>query len=140
LTLVEFDAAGSYSMGEEGLGIALPDGAGSFGTLLRKAQMSSQEAGRLGQAGAFASQTLAAGTKTDQRPLGWLSKRRSLRTRWCKKSQNWLSLVYFASASILMNQAIFGYLEESNFLKPIACRIHSDNKKAAPKPPLSITL
>ena len=40
--------------------------------------------------------------------LGWLSKRRSLRTRWCKKSQNWLSLVHFACASILMDQAIFG--------------------------------
>jgi hypothetical protein len=63
-------AAGSYSMGEEGLGIALPDGAGSFGTLLRKAQMSSQGADRLGQTGAFASQTLAAGPKTD-RGDGW---------------------------------------------------------------------
>jgi len=43
-----------------------------------------------------------------ERTLGWLAKRRSLRTRWCKKSQNWLSFVYFACSSILVDQAIFG--------------------------------
>ena len=43
-----------------------------------------------------------------ERTLGWLAKRRSIRTRWCKKSQNWLSFVYFACASILADMAIFG--------------------------------
>lgn len=43
-----------------------------------------------------------------ERTLGWLAKRRSIRTRWCKKSQNWLSFVYFACASILADLAIFG--------------------------------
>ena len=43
-----------------------------------------------------------------ERTLGWLAKRRSIRTRWCKKSQNWLSFVHFACASILADMAIFG--------------------------------
>ena len=43
-----------------------------------------------------------------ERTLGWLAKRRSLRTRWCKKSENWLALVQFACAHILMNFAIYG--------------------------------
>lgn len=43
-----------------------------------------------------------------ERTLGWLAKRRSLRTRWCKKSQNWLAFVYFGCASILADLAIFG--------------------------------
>jgi len=43
-----------------------------------------------------------------ERTFGWLAKRRSLRTRWAKKPQNWLALVQFACAHILMNMAIFG--------------------------------
>lgn len=43
-----------------------------------------------------------------ERTLGWLTKRRSLRTRWCKKDQNWLALVMFSCASILHDLAIFG--------------------------------
>jgi putative transposase len=43
-----------------------------------------------------------------ERTLGWLAKRRSIRTRWCKKSENWLSFVFFACASILADMAIFG--------------------------------
>lgn len=43
-----------------------------------------------------------------ERTLGWLAKRRSLRTRWCKKPENWLALVQFACAHILMNLAIYG--------------------------------
>lgn len=43
-----------------------------------------------------------------ERTLGWLSKRRSIRTRWCKKPQNWLAFVQFACAHILCNLAIFG--------------------------------
>ena len=43
-----------------------------------------------------------------ERTLSWLAKRRSIRTRWCKKSQNWLSFVQFACASILADMAIFG--------------------------------
>ena len=43
-----------------------------------------------------------------ERTLGWLVKRRSLRTRWCKKPENWLALVQFACAHILHDMAIFG--------------------------------
>lgn len=43
-----------------------------------------------------------------ERTFGWLAKRRSLRTRWAKKPQNWLALVQFAAAHILMNMAIYG--------------------------------
>ena len=43
-----------------------------------------------------------------ERTLGWLVKRRSVRTRWCKKSSNWLAFVQFACASILCDMAVFG--------------------------------
>jgi len=43
-----------------------------------------------------------------ERTLGWLVKRRSLRIRWCKKSDNWLALIQFACADILCNMTIFG--------------------------------
>jgi putative transposase len=43
-----------------------------------------------------------------ERTLGWLTKRRSLRTRWCKKPENWLAFVQFACADILCSMAIFG--------------------------------
>ena len=43
-----------------------------------------------------------------ERTLGWLAKRRSLRTRCCKKMPNWLALVQFACAHILMDFAIYG--------------------------------
>lgn len=43
-----------------------------------------------------------------ERTLGWLTKRRSLRTRWCKKAANWLALIQFACAHILMDLAIYG--------------------------------
>jgi putative transposase len=43
-----------------------------------------------------------------ERTLGWLAKRRSIRTRWSKKPTNWLALVQFACAHILMNLAIYG--------------------------------
>jgi putative transposase len=43
-----------------------------------------------------------------ERTIGWLGKRRSIRTRWCKKSQNWLAFVQLAAAHILLNLAIFG--------------------------------
>ena len=43
-----------------------------------------------------------------ERTLGWLCKRRSIRTRWCKKPQNWLAFVHFACAHILCDLAIFG--------------------------------
>jgi putative transposase len=43
-----------------------------------------------------------------ERTLGWLNKRRSLRVRWCKKTENWLALVQFASAHVLFNLAIYG--------------------------------
>ncbi len=41
-----------------------------------------------------------------ERTLGWLVKRRSLRTRWCKKSSNWLAFVQLACASILCDMAV----------------------------------
>jgi len=43
-----------------------------------------------------------------ERTLGWLTKRRSIRTRWCKKSENWLAFVQFACVHILYDLAIFG--------------------------------
>jgi putative transposase len=43
-----------------------------------------------------------------ERTLGWLAKRRSIRTRWCKKPENWLAFVQFACASVLHDLAIFG--------------------------------
>jgi putative transposase len=43
-----------------------------------------------------------------ERTLGWLTKRRSLRVRWGKKANNWLALVQFACAHILMEMAIYG--------------------------------
>ena len=43
-----------------------------------------------------------------ERTISWLSKRRSLRTRWSKKAGNWLALVQLACAHILLNLAVFG--------------------------------
>ena len=41
-----------------------------------------------------------------ERTLSWLTKRRSIRTRWSKKTDNWLALVQFACAHILLNMAV----------------------------------
>lgn len=43
-----------------------------------------------------------------ERTLGWLAKRRSLRTRWCKKRCNWLAFAQLACAHILLTMAIAG--------------------------------
>lgn len=43
-----------------------------------------------------------------ERTLGWLGKRRSIRTRWCKKSENWLALIQLACAHILFKLAFLG--------------------------------
>jgi putative transposase len=43
-----------------------------------------------------------------ERTISWLTKRRGLRTRWSKKSENWLALVRFACAHVLLNLAVFG--------------------------------
>lgn len=43
-----------------------------------------------------------------ERTLGWLTKRRSIRIRWCKKFQNWKAIIQFACAHILFNMAFFG--------------------------------
>src|SRR5690606_7254739 len=43
-----------------------------------------------------------------ERTLGWLTKRRSLRIRWCKKAENWLAFVQLACAHILFDMAIYG--------------------------------
>jgi hypothetical protein len=43
-----------------------------------------------------------------ERSLGWLVKRRGLRIRWCKKPENWLALLQFACAHILLNLAFLG--------------------------------
>jgi putative transposase len=43
-----------------------------------------------------------------ERTISWLTKRRSLRTRWAKKAANWLALVQIACAHILLNLAVFG--------------------------------
>ena len=43
-----------------------------------------------------------------ERTISWLTKRRSLRTRWSKKAENWLALVQLACAHILLNLAVSG--------------------------------
>jgi len=43
-----------------------------------------------------------------ERTFAWLVKRRSIRTRWCKKASNWLAFIQFACASILCDMAVFG--------------------------------
>ena len=43
-----------------------------------------------------------------ERTFGWLAKRRSLRTRWCKKRCNWLAFAQLACAHILLTMAIAG--------------------------------
>jgi len=42
-----------------------------------------------------------------ERTLGWLGRRRSIRTRWCKKPQNWLALLHFSCAHILFDFAYY---------------------------------
>jgi transposase len=42
-----------------------------------------------------------------ERTFSWLSKRRSIATRWCKKPENWLAFVQMACSQILLN-IIFG--------------------------------
>jgi putative transposase len=43
-----------------------------------------------------------------ERTLGWLSKRRGLKIRWCKKVENWIALLQLACAHVLLEQAILG--------------------------------
>lgn len=43
-----------------------------------------------------------------ERTISWLTKRRSLRTRWTKKAGNWMALIQLACAHILLNLAVFG--------------------------------
>lgn len=43
-----------------------------------------------------------------ERTLSWLTKRRSVRTRWSKKAANWLAFVHFACAHILFRMAVSG--------------------------------
>lgn len=43
-----------------------------------------------------------------KRTFSWLAKRRSLRTRWYKKSANWLAFLYFACAHIVYQMAFSG--------------------------------
>src|SRR5215212_9698396 len=38
-----------------------------------------------------------------ERTISWLTKRRGLRTRWSKKSENWLAMIHFACAHVLLN-------------------------------------
>lgn len=43
-----------------------------------------------------------------ERTLAWLTKRRSIRVRWCKKVENWLAFIQFACAHILFDRAFYG--------------------------------
>ncbi len=43
-----------------------------------------------------------------ERTLSWLAKRRSIRTRWCKKADNWLAFLHLTCAHILFDMAVFG--------------------------------
>jgi len=38
-----------------------------------------------------------------ERTFGWLAKRRSVATRWCKKPQNWLAFIHMAGAEVVLN-------------------------------------
>ncbi len=42
-----------------------------------------------------------------ERTFGWLAKRRSIKIRWCKKSDNWMAFLKLACADLLLN-LIFG--------------------------------
>lgn len=43
-----------------------------------------------------------------ERTFSWLTKRRSLRVRWCKKADNWLGFIQLACAHVLMDMAVYG--------------------------------
>lgn len=43
-----------------------------------------------------------------ERTFSWLAKRRSIRTRWCKKSHNWLAFLHLACSHILMDMTVYG--------------------------------
>ncbi|MEZ4616662.1 MAG: hypothetical protein R2867_14335 [Caldilineaceae bacterium] len=43
-----------------------------------------------------------------ERTFGWLAKRRSIRTRWCKKPANWLAFLQFACAHVTYQMAFSG--------------------------------
>lgn len=43
-----------------------------------------------------------------ERTFGWLAKRRSIRTRWCKKFENWKAMIQLACAHILFDLAFYG--------------------------------
>jgi len=43
-----------------------------------------------------------------ERTISWLTKRRSLRTRWSKKAENWLARIQLACAHVLLNLAVLG--------------------------------
>jgi hypothetical protein len=43
-----------------------------------------------------------------ERIIGWIRKRRSIRVRSCKKDANWLALIKFACAQILISMAFYG--------------------------------
>jgi putative transposase len=43
-----------------------------------------------------------------ERTISWLTKRRSLSTRWSKKAENWLGLIQLACAHVLLNLAVLG--------------------------------
>jgi putative transposase len=43
-----------------------------------------------------------------ERTISWLTKRRSLRTRWSKKAENWLALIQLSCAHVLLNLAVLG--------------------------------
>ncbi len=45
---------------------------------------------------------------TMERTLGWLTKRRSISVRWCKKFENWKAFIQFACTHILFNLAFYG--------------------------------
>jgi len=43
-----------------------------------------------------------------ERTFSWLTKRRSIRTRWCKKADNWLGLLQLACSHILLDLSVYG--------------------------------
>jgi putative transposase len=69
---------------------------------------SSQSSGQSSQQEASHGEPHPARRWVVERTISWLSKRRSLRTRWSKKAENWLALIQLACAHVLLNLAVFG--------------------------------
>ena len=74
----------------------------------RRAGRSEEEEDLQEKEGAAREKTHPARRWVVERTISWLTKRRGLRTRWAKKSENWLAMIQLACAHVLLNLAVFG--------------------------------